>query len=148
LQDEDLVTRLDRSLLTIITKMAPRRNVFGVGPAAMMVMRRLAFSGVSTLTELADWMGVSRPTVTEVTNKLAAQGLIERRREEDDRRVVRIRATEDGTRLIGRLEQARREHMGRILSRLSAQDVEFLADIAERLAASIDAASVEDSLVV
>lgn len=148
MQDEDLVTRLDRSLLTIITKMAPRRNVFGVGPAAMMVMRRLAFSGVSTLTELADWMGVSRPTVTEVTNKLAAQGLIERRREEDDRRVVRIRATEDGTRLIGRLEQARREHMGRILSRLSAQDVEFLADIAERLAASIDAASVEDSLVV
>jgi DNA-binding MarR family transcriptional regulator len=131
------MARLDRLLPLLMARVSHRTRVPGIGPAAMMVLRRLRFSSVCTVSELAEWMGVTSATVTGITNNLAGQDLIFRWREEDDRRVVRIRLTEEGSRVLTDFEHLRKEKVNALLDTLNHDDLRQLAEIIERLVEEI-----------
>lgn len=130
---DQIITRLDHALPLLFAKIAHRIRVPGAGPAAMMALHKLKLSGTCTVSELADWMGVTSATVTGITNKLADQDLIERWREEEDRRVVRIRLTEKGARLLDELERKRKAKVLALVGRLSQDELQRLTEIVERL---------------
>jgi len=136
---EEVMAKLDRLLPQLTSKIAHRTRVTGLGPTAMMVLRRLRHLGVCTVSDLAEWIGVTSATVTGITNKLDNQNLIERWREQDDRRVVRIRLTDEGLRVLSDFEHVRREKVNALLSTLSADDLSRLADIIERIVSEIKA---------
>lgn len=53
-------------------------------------------TGESTMSALAEYVGVPLNTATGIANRLERRGLVERWRSEQDKRVVEIRITEQG----------------------------------------------------
>ena len=73
----------------------------GVSPAGLGILRMLAMRDGLKSSEVAA-RGVSTPgTITSVVDTLARDGLVERRRDEGDRRVVRLYLTAGGQRKLG-----------------------------------------------
>lgn len=62
-------------------------------------------SGVQTMTDVADKLGITVGTLTTAINRLVKKGYVERNRSESDRRVVEISLTRDG-RLAYKLHEA------------------------------------------
>jgi DNA-binding MarR family transcriptional regulator len=58
-----------------------------------MLLEALWTGGALSQTELADRVGVSKATVTVALRSLERAGLVERRRDPEDDRIVRVRAT-------------------------------------------------------
>ena len=67
---------------------------------------------------LADELDVALPNATGIVNRMAERGLVDRRDDLADRRVVLVSLTDAGHRLIGDLETGRRERMSRLIAEL------------------------------
>lgn len=72
-----------------------------------LVLAQLAREDGRTPGELAAALNVTTPTVTKMTTRMAAAGLLTRRRDEKDNRLVRLWLTEDGRALCRPVEAER-----------------------------------------
>ena len=68
-------------------------------PRMLAVVQHLAAAGPLTLGELATHLRASKATATELVNRVEERGLVERMRDERDRRRVFVWLTEAGRRL-------------------------------------------------
>lgn len=91
-----------------------------VRPAHFRLLGMLAHKPRS-LGELADIQAVSAPTMSHTVTILEGYGWVERRRDENDRRVVRVHLTEEGR---GALRQARDRMVDRTARLLEPLDEE------------------------
>lgn len=62
-----------------------------------------------TVSEIGGWLRVTSPTVTQHINRLEEQGLAERFADSSDRRVVRIRLTDQGRQYVELMNRSRLE---------------------------------------
>jgi MarR family transcriptional regulator, organic hydroperoxide resistance regulator len=76
-----------------------------------------------TMQELADQLDVAPPTVTAMVKRLLTQGFIERVRDEQDWRVVRVLPTERGQRAVKLYEEFYRANLQRLLVHLSSEEL-------------------------
>lgn len=90
-------------------------------------------SGSVTMRELARDLDVSESSATAVTDRLVRQGLVERRDDPADRRVVRLALSPEGTALVDRLAIEAAAKTSEMLSVLSDSQLEQLVDIVETL---------------
>jgi DNA-binding MarR family transcriptional regulator len=60
-----------------------------------------------TLKQAAEAVHISLPAASRMVDDLVQRGLVERKEDADDRRMKRIRITEDARRVIGRVNAAR-----------------------------------------
>jgi DNA-binding MarR family transcriptional regulator len=81
---------------------APTRGQNGadVTPRMLAVLRHLAASGPLTVGEQADHLGLSKPTVSELVDRLETKGLVSRMRDDRDRRRVFVWLTAAGQALV------------------------------------------------
>ena len=98
----------------------------------------LAQQGAYRMSELAEVLRVDPSTATRAVDRLVQAGLAERRRSEEDARVVLVVLTPLGRRRHDALVERRREAMGRILEDFDAADRDRLAELLERLIAGVD----------
>ena len=95
------------------------------------VMTFLAHHPDVTQKELAEALGVIPASLSEVLMKLERKGLVERKKDENDRRLVRVRLTEEG--------QKKLEHPDAMLSEpfqaLSQEEQETLKQLLSKLLA-------------
>ena len=89
----------------------------GIGPARLSALSVLVFGGPRTLGELAAAEQVRPATMTHIVTGLEQTGLARRHRDRTDARVVRVRATPMGRRV---LERARRRRIRTLVARLTA----------------------------
>ena len=73
-------------------------------PAQAGCLHVLARQDGLSQSELAEKLHVSRPTATTMLQKMEASGVIERRPDEHDQRLLRIYLTETGKALVTRIE--------------------------------------------
>jgi DNA-binding MarR family transcriptional regulator len=75
-----------------------RRPIGGIDltPRMLGVLHHLSASGPLTLGELATHLGLSKATATELVNRVEERGLVDRMRDERDRRRVYVWLTEHG----------------------------------------------------
>ena len=78
----------------------PKIRAAGLTNAQFWILKWIAIYGPFTASELAAYLGIRAPSVTPLVNGLEKRGLIRRLRSEQDRRVVSIRATPKGERLL------------------------------------------------
>jgi len=83
------------------------------------VLMTLDADGALPMGALAEAMDVSQASVTGIVDRMEQRGLVERRRDDEDRRVVHVALTDEGRGLIGLLAAQRREHMAQLLDDLS-----------------------------
>jgi DNA-binding MarR family transcriptional regulator len=83
-----------------------------------------------TMTELSRNLGVSKPTMTAMVDRLVNSRMVKRWRDSIDRRVVRARLTDLGCKTLRMLVRIRRKEMERILRNLSEEEMQgFLTSI-------------------
>jgi DNA-binding MarR family transcriptional regulator len=80
-------------------------RVFGISPTRFSALAGLAFDGPTSVSELAAFERVKRPSMTRLVQDMERDGLVERRPDPDDGRGVRIRITTRGRALVERVRQ-------------------------------------------
>ncbi|HEX3508784.1 MAG TPA: MarR family transcriptional regulator [Candidatus Dormibacteraeota bacterium] len=82
--------------------------------------------GPLTLSELAEAEGVSRPSMTVLAANLLEQNLVAREPDERDGRLVRVRITPEGKRVLERSRTRRTAYLAKRLGALSAEELRTL----------------------
>jgi DNA-binding MarR family transcriptional regulator len=94
--------------------------------AQTKVLFVLHHDGPSRVSHLADVLGVAAPSMTGTLERLVRQGLVERRDDPSDRRLVIIAPTTAGQALVERLQQGRRAQLVAALERLEPATLDDL----------------------
>ncbi|GAA5060990.1 MarR family winged helix-turn-helix transcriptional regulator [Nocardia callitridis] len=119
-----VISPLRRALLTAT------RNAEGlpeIPDAQIEIIRALPYGNSSTSGELAQRLGLSRPTVSNLLTTMAASGLIERRSRPDDRRHVEILLTAKARDLFTRFDRTSGDLVTDAAAALSVDDRAALA---------------------
>jgi DNA-binding MarR family transcriptional regulator len=104
------------------------------------VLMVLDSEGPQPMGRLADTLLCSLPNATGIVDRMVERGLVERLRDEDDRRLVRVRLSAAGQRTLDEFEMVRHEQFRIILEamtererRLCTAAFRVMRDTAERL---------------
>ena len=83
----------------------------------------LRFNGPLTMSRLAELLDVSVASATGIVDRMEKKGVIERRRSEEDRRVVEVSVSEQGQQVFTTMQAEREARMARMLSSVSQKDL-------------------------
>lgn len=132
----EVADRLHSAAIHLLRRLRKRDVETGVGPAQLSALSVLVFAGSKTLGELARAEQVRPPTMTRIVAGLVRAGLVRRARDATDRRVVRVRATPKGVRVMQAGRRRRIQTLAAQLRRLDPRTVATLgraASIMEEL---------------
>jgi len=80
----------------------------------------------ASLSDVAEHLGVTKPTSSVLIGRLVSRGLVERRTDPDERRRVLLTLTAQGSSLLDAARGSAVEAFALVLQRLSAEDVQAL----------------------
>jgi len=125
-----------RAEATVRKRVAAELNREGVSPAGFSVLVVLTTAGGSTeLKTLRRRLGWSKANATEVTATLQERGLVRRRRDPSDRRLVVVDLTYSGRELVERLFPEHSDRVTRAFGALDETEKRSLAELCRKLAA-------------
>jgi DNA-binding MarR family transcriptional regulator len=87
-----------------------------------------------TMTELSRNLNVTMPTMTAMVDRLVKSAMIKRERDDVDRRVVTVKLTDTGRKMLKKLIRIRREEMEKILMNLNEEEMENYLNSIEMVA--------------
>ncbi len=96
----------------------------------------LASRGPQSLAELAEAVDVTPPTATRMCDRLVKKGMIVRRHDRGDRRLIRLTLAKKGHELVDAVTTRRRAEIGELLQAIPADQQEALVDSLQRLTAA------------
>lgn len=102
------------------------------------MMMFLHSNGQQKVAALAECLQVTPGAVTGIADKLLQRGLIERERDEVDRRVVHLRLTEDGRAVVRSLRSIEQQLYDDIINQLDPHDIEYMTRIFNTMIQFID----------
>lgn len=106
----------------------------GVNPSQYQALVLIAAAGPVRLSEVAAGAGMTASNASKVVNDLVGAGLVTRTVPTTDRRVTLLAATEEGRRAVGDLERVGRQMLAERLDGFTADEVDVLGRLLERLA--------------
>ena len=115
----------------------------GLTLAQMIVLEIVAEDDRTTPKEIARRSGVSQATITSLIDKLEGRGFVTRRRSEQDRRLIRVAATEEGRRLLANAPNPLYAAFSMKFERLPEWEQLMLLAGLERIAGLMNADTVE-----
>lgn len=86
-----------------------------------------------TIGELSNKIGLAFSTTTDLVDRLEKSGLVQRTRDESDRRVVRIVPLEKGKAIIHEVIEKRQKYLGEVMESFTTEQAEALDDLLKRL---------------
>jgi DNA-binding MarR family transcriptional regulator len=101
------------------------RNLMGrsVSMTHMHVLAKLRMAGALPMGRLAEALDVSVASATGIVGRMEERGLVERKRDASDRRVVMVELADGGTAALEEIEARGRDYMGRVLERLTRDEL-------------------------
>lgn len=94
--------------------------------AQFLQLRYLLWNPGSTVGEMADALGISRPAATQSVDRLVARGLVQRMGDVEDRRRVHLRLTAKGEAVTRRTLADMERELAAVVEKMSAEDREAL----------------------
>ena len=119
--------------LHLLRRLRKHDEAMGITAARASALSVVVFAGPVTLGRLARAEQVSAPTITRLVVGLEEEGLLKREPDPNDRRVVWIRPTAKGSRLLTEGRKRRVEAFARELSTLDEESLATLHRAAEIL---------------
>jgi len=123
----DLADRLHSAAIHLLRRLRREDDASGLPAPQLSAMSVIVFGGAITLGALANAEQVRPPTITKLVAALEEQGLVEREPDPQDRRVMRVKATARGTRLLHDGRRRRVASLATSLGELAAADRAALA---------------------
>jgi len=103
----------------------------------IFVLRQLSLKEEPSMSELGRSISMDLSTLTRTVDKLVEKEFVARRRDSEDRRMVRVALTAKGQKIIIRFEQQRKKHIESILRQMTSQERRDLLNIFKTLHARI-----------
>lgn|SRR5690625_2167064 len=91
-----------------------------------------------TSTEISQTFGVGKSAVTALINRLHEKKLVERIRDQEDRRIVKLSLTESGKTLVAQTEEKLYQVIAERLSHFEQSEIENYIKSLEKLAALME----------
>ena len=132
---DQLMAKLHRSL---------RRNYdrqlksFGLTPCQLEVLMTLWSEDGIVLGELRRRVSRDGPTITGVVDRMEKKMLVERKRNELDRRVVKVHLTAKGKNMKEELSRTKKLIMEKITENLSLQEINSLVTLLEKMMRNVE----------
>lgn len=97
------------------------------------VLEALYHKGKQTVREISNAVLINIGSITYVIDKLEAKGLLERSNCKDDRRVIYIQITDQGTQLMDEIFPKHQKVIENIFANINTQEKKFLIDILKKV---------------
>ena len=123
----DLADGLHSAAIHLLRRLRREDDASGLPAPQLSALSVIVFGGPITLGALATAEQVRPPTITKLVATLEASGLVERETDAGDRRIVRVKATARGAKLLQEGRQRRVASLAEALSGLPATDRAKLA---------------------
>ncbi|MFC4078435.1 MarR family winged helix-turn-helix transcriptional regulator [Salinithrix halophila] len=128
---KELVMEIERLVreISVIIKRKGREllHEFPITPPQFTALLWLNEEGDMTIGELSQKMFLACSTMTDLVDRMEKNGVVERVRDERDRRVVRIHLLDKGTSIIREVMEARQAYLSEILSHLPVDEVKEMS---------------------
>jgi DNA-binding MarR family transcriptional regulator len=111
----------------------------GVSMAQLNILYILRRNGEMPMSRLAEVLNVSLSNATGLIDRMEERGFIERTRVPEDRRIVMVRLTADGQRLLEDQDAMSEELLRRVLDRLDPSQLTVVAQATADLKAAAEA---------
>ncbi|MGE5589894.1 MAG: MarR family winged helix-turn-helix transcriptional regulator [Bacillota bacterium] len=126
------------ALLRGITRVLKKRGrdilgEFDVTPPQFEALLTLRDSGLLTMGELCQKLYLACSTATDLIDRMERNGLIQRERDSLDRRVIRLKVTAQGERVMDQVLQARLKYLSTVTEGMSPDQLRHLAEALEAL---------------
>ena len=112
---------------SVMAASRPRWSGVDLTFTQLRALSALAKRGSLRVTELAQEFGIGLAAASALADRMAQRGLIERKTDPNDRRIVRLEVTTRGRHLLERLERGSTEHFGKLIARMTPAEREALA---------------------
>jgi DNA-binding MarR family transcriptional regulator len=132
----EIADRLHSLAIHLLRRVRREDAATGLPAPRLSALSVIVFRGPVTVGELAHAEQVRPPTMTRIVTALEEDGLVERSGDDSDRRVVRVKATAEGLRVLEEGRRRRIAALARDLAALPAADRVSLAraaDVLERI---------------
>ena len=133
----ELADRLHSTAIHLLRRLRREDDASGLPAPQLSALSVIVFGGPVTLGQLAAAEQVRPPTITKLVATLEADGLVVREADAADRRIVRVRATARGARLLQEGRARRVASLADSLRGLSGKDraaLERAVPLLERVA--------------
>lgn len=121
--------------------MSERLVRLGISMAQFHIMVTLHRNGVMPMSRLADVLGVSQSNASGLIDRLEERGYVERTRVAEDRRIVLVRVTAAGIRLIEENDALSDELMRDVMGRLDRTELAAIARATAGVRTALEAAA-------
>lgn len=132
--EEEVVLNVERTSDALQRAFAELLKPSGLSGTQYNVLRILRGAGAAGLRcqEIGNRMITHDPDITRLLDRLERRGLIARRREEKDRRVVTTRITAGGLKVLKELDEPVRKIHRQLLGHMDSQQLAALNNLLER----------------
>lgn len=130
-----LLPELGRALMTSVPDKVKHQ---GISNAQVRAVVHLAEYGPQTMGDLAQGLRITTPSTTGLINPLADMGLVERERDGEDRRVVRVSLSPKARKMAGQVLTQRRAEVEQALEGMPEDAKANFLEGLRRLAAVYD----------
>jgi DNA-binding MarR family transcriptional regulator len=118
-----------RATITTLKAISSERvRRLGLSMAQLNILYTLQRCGEMPMSRLAEMLNVSLSNATGLIDRIEERGLVERSRVPEDRRIVLIRVTPAGERMLGEIDALSEDHLRSVLRRLDAAERAAVAE--------------------
>ncbi|MBB5180698.1 DNA-binding MarR family transcriptional regulator [Planomicrobium koreense] len=137
LHDPERVAFMEKELRYIsgIIKQKGREilNSYTITPPQFIALQWLFEHGDMTIGDLSNKMYLAFSTTTDLVDRMEKNELVVRIREEQDRRVVRIKLLKEGERIIEEVIKKRQDYLENVLANFSEEEAGQFSMLLEKL---------------
>lgn len=130
---EEVARTLHSAAIHLLRYVRTEDNSSGIGPGQLSALSVLVFGGPKSLHELAKAEQVQPPTMSRIVDALVTHGLAKREVDSNDRRLIRITATDKGIKVMHEGRMRRIKRFVDLLRPLPQRDLESLEKASEVL---------------
>ncbi len=129
----------------LATSVPDRVRHQGISNAQVRAVVHLAEYGPQTMGELAQGLRITTPSTTGLINPLVDMGLVQRERDDEDRRVVRVSLTQKAQTMAGHVLAQRRREVEQALDGMDEEARLHFLEGLQRLAGVYDTDESQDA---
>jgi DNA-binding MarR family transcriptional regulator len=145
---QQILVALRRIMRAIDLRSKHLEKLVGLTVPQLLVLQQLQAGHELSVSEIARGVNLSQSTVTSMLHRLEAKGLVTRKRNEDDRRKVRICLTREGREQVRDAPGLLQEEFVNRFEMLEPWEQKMLTSSVERIAAIMDAEAVDASPIL
>lgn len=128
---EDIAARIRPALTKLYVmyfRIAEQSDLTG---PQMSIMARLKENGPARISQIAREEGIRMPTASNALHQLEQRNLVERIRDEHDRRGVRVQLTRLGESELERVGDERNKYLAEMLATLGEEDLDRISEVTD-----------------